>query len=199
MTIILSSGWENSGGADITDGGIWTSAGSIALTNSCRSGRFAVAASTTRALVYTFPSPKLSDGFVQIAFKRGSTPSGNTNFIEIYDSGYVSGVILYLDTSNVLQITCPSGTYSSGVTIALNAWYILEIERVVGAGNGIVRLWVNGELMVEKTAETISGNLNEVDTGLTSYSGAFDVVIDDVHVSDAYIGLISATKLWISF
>ena len=188
-TTILSSGWEDSGGTDVTDAGKWKgSVGSpTVVTSPVHHGTYALKCPGTRSGVYLIDQV-VSDAFLRFQARRNTTPTASMNIGELWDSGYGYGVYAYVDTSNVLYLHAPSGNYSSGVTLSVDTWYCIKIERKVGSGNGLAKLWVNEVLKVERTTETITGNTFEIDVGTLSYTGTLTAYFDCVVFADAYIG-----------
>ncbi|MCJ7634205.1 LamG domain-containing protein [Candidatus Bathyarchaeota archaeon] len=113
-----------------------------------------------------------------------SAPSEDVNYAALW--GTVSGdVFVRITATSLLQLIVPSGIISSGQTLSLNTWYCIEVQR----GSGIANLWLNGNLVASSTTETIVGNTYELDLGVLGSSlGNVITYIDDVVISDAYIG-----------
>ena len=190
FTTIFSSGWET---GEVTDGGIWTKVNNPTVTTSpVHHGSYALQCDATRELVYKFISN--NPCYLRFYLYRHSTPTANTIIAALYDNQYATDVRTYINTSNVLYLHAPSGDYSSGVTLSVDTWYCIEICRVIGSGNGLAKLWVDGTLKVDRTTETISGNSYEVNLGLCSYSGSFTGYFDCVVCADAYIGTEATLK-----
>jgi hypothetical protein len=120
-------------------------------------------------------------------FRRAETPSSDATLCQIADGAYSYIVKVELDTSNVVQLVAPSGTYSSGQTLDVDTWYCLEVLRKIGDGDGEAKLWINGVLKVEKTDETILNNSYEIDVG-PGWSADVDSYNDCVVMADAHIG-----------
>ncbi len=186
---IISSGWET---GEITDGGIWVKVGSpTVVTSPVHHGTYAMQCTAVRYFVYKMINQ--ATFFMRVYIRFTSFPSLNTraNEVTVYNGSYDNNVILYIYGSASAPnffLDVPSGDYDSGVSASLNTWYCLEIERKVGAGNGIANLWIDGVLKVEKTTETITGNAAEIDVGISSYTGAHTCVVDCAVGADAYIG-----------
>ncbi len=124
-------------------------------------------------------------------------------------------IILYTTTSNVNGVS-PISSFkvaynggpndwgalgTDGSVLTHNQWHCIEVEVLLntpGASNGLVRLWVDGNLMGEKLNLNIRGNTsNQINRamfgGWFSNGGTNPAVtniryIDDVTLSDSYIG-----------
>jgi hypothetical protein len=188
MTVLLSSGWENSGGDDSSDNALWTIVSAPNVVSSpVHSGTYAINIGAQQWLYKE--SAFGASTYIRFYFMRHTTPVSNVKISAIWDSpSYATPVSLALDTANIVQLTAPSGTYSSGVTLTVDTWYCIEYLRSTGAGNGQAKLWINGTLVVDKTTETMSGNGFELDIGGIVNTDNFEGYFDDVVVADAYIG-----------
>ena len=180
MTVLFSDGFENN------NFNAWTGTNGTPtiVTSPVHSRSYAVQLNSNNEMCYKDGSfgSRTNMGFY---FQHHDTPSSNSIIAEIWDIEWNTPLKLYVDASNVLWLTCPSGSYSSGVTLNIDVMYYIEFSRVVGAGNGQAKLWINGNLVVNKTAETISANSYELvivtRVGFTCY-------FDDVVIADSYIG-----------
>ena len=75
------------------------------------------------------------------------------------------------------------------IPIQLNTWYCIEIRRKVGSGNGIAQMWIDGNLVFNRTAEIITGNNRPVQSGNIYTTHADFVLFGDCYaVGDTYIG-----------
>jgi hypothetical protein len=81
----------------------------------------------------------------------------------------------------------------TGVTIEQERYYCLEVYCKVGAGDGVAKFWVDGELVGDfEDLDNSTYTLQYVHAGLVLYDGAEakEVYWDDFAVDSAYIGLI---------
>jgi hypothetical protein len=79
--------------------------------------------------------------------------------------------------------------YDSGITASTDQWYLIELSYKKNT-SGWFKLWIDGTLEVEQTGDT-SGHMTTADTIIGGYnldSLTITRIIDDVKVSDSYIG-----------
>jgi len=102
--------------------------------------------------------------------------------------GYSGGVKWRLCYRNGATWT----NYWTSIPAVVNTWYCVEIYWKLGASDGQVQMWIDGELAADlKDLDTDNyGNCTAVRNGVLSegFAGAFEVVEDCVVVADAYIG-----------
>jgi len=89
--------------------------------------------------------------------------------------------------------------FSTTPTPQLDTWFCVEIYMKVDATNGEVKMWVDGNLIVQDSGfdTTSGGNIDRVCSGIIYYGGSqsIDIYVDDVVVADTYIGPISGGGL----
>lgn len=190
INTIFSSGWENSGGTGIRDGGIWRSGstGTVVASpvyNGNYSACFATSSNNNVGVGKT-----LSEAYDTLYFRA------YVYFPSIHEDTYVALMYLYdLNWANSVyvvmqntagysewQLVTPSNTYSSlPAVISPNTWYCVEVERQTGSGNGTAALWVNGNLLCNSTSETMKTGTQIVSLGIIGNN--FTVVADDVVAS----------------
>jgi len=108
---------------------------------------------------------------------------------EMWDTpNYNQYVFILLNPSGVIYLNILGTEYSSGTTLSTDTWYCIEVQRTTGSGSGIVKLWINDAIKIDRTAETISDSTDEVDIGLTDYDGDdCECYFDGIKVADARI------------
>jgi hypothetical protein len=90
-------------------------------------------------------------------------------------------------------IRSQAGTFSASTGPSINQWYCVEFYTRIGSTNGIHRLWINGQIVIEETSlnTAAEGNVDSVRFGLTYLNGvtsSVDIYSDCFVISDAYIG-----------
>jgi hypothetical protein len=135
--------------------------------------------------------------YLRFYFRFSSSPSSTATLAALCPGNYATCVILYLNTSNYLVLEAPSGSETDDTALSTSTWYYLEILRKAGSGDGEAKLWVNGQLKINKTSETITNNTYEVDVGC-GWGNPVDSNYDDCIIADTYIGQESETytKTW---
>lgn len=196
-TTLFSSGWENSGGSDATDDGVWTTAsGSVSVDASySHSGTYGLRFLMDATPAYT--QKNLGSGYTELYvrsyFKFPSitlTSDSVTDVLGIRGTGYdwlaaatvlVSGGVAYFGLADY-NMNYPSST--TGVTVDSN-WHSLKLAYVKSA-SGFVKLYVDNELQ-----GTINGNFSSLTSAQFVYVGwqywggvTLTGYADDVEVSD---------------
>lgn len=196
MATLFSSGWENSGGSDVTDDGAfdWNTGTVSVVASPVKTGSYALQASgSSQAIVLTEGYNRAGSTFASCRFYMATLPASGEYlyFMGLKDASETQPirVAIYNDGGTLKWgLYAPSGVTYVAATITAATWYHVEVERTLGAGSGVGRLWVNGALINEKTTETINTNTNRLHLGLDYTSTSHTVNIDDVFVSDAKIG-----------
>ena len=207
FTEFLNSGWEDSGGSDITDDGKWDGtetygAGSVieVASDLVYAGDYAckttITASTSdkhaRAYV-TFSA--ISEVFTRLYIRWSALltdESGHYRFIQ-YKSGasWLTGLdLIYDGTDCHLQPEGEEGERGTTI-IQPNTWYCVEfnMKRAAGGG-GHFKVWLDGDLEIDWTGLTNSGT---IDTLMVADADDWKIPnhntwVDCVVVADAYIG-----------
>ena len=110
---------------------------------------------------------------------------------------YTSGSSHYWSLAYGTNTVSETDVNSAADTINVGQWYCIEIMFLSASGTGEVQMWVNGTSMLHITSLT-NNNLVASDIYTGAYveeTDDFTVYIDDVAVSDAYIGLVSGSSL----
>jgi hypothetical protein len=122
-----------------------------------------------------------------------SIPADITQILHVYDTTFGYSIKLNIngyDSPAQWAMTNEGGsTTDSGVTLSAATWYHVEVLRKVGAGSGAITLFVNGTKIYSSLAETITNNSLYVQVGEPYADANTDVYIDNVKVSDKYIGI----------
>jgi hypothetical protein len=201
MTILFTSGWENSGGTDVTDGGLWGSvSGTPTVTGSpVHSGNWALSC-PTNTNEYVGKS-----GFSNTVFntrfyvRLNAFPSNDsyetTTLVYLNPNGENVTIENRGDHMEWKLSAAGSNTYYNPVTpIAINKWYLGEIEY--NADSDFVKLYIEDSLVVTNngslTAAITGFYLGSVSQTTTLSNLAF---FDDIASADSYIGpLITTSK-----
>ena len=85
------------------------------------------------------------------------------------------------------------GIWSASTGPSMYQWYCVEFYTKIDATNGIHRLWINGQIIIEQTSlnTATEGNIDSVRFGLTYLNGvtsSVNVYGDSFVVSPTYIG-----------
>jgi hypothetical protein len=189
MAIIFIDSFESN------DFSVWTSNyGGCSVVNSPKySGNFAMEATDSAQQIAIKTGLNTATAFFRAYVYMPALPTAG-NYVKVmmmYDTGSSDevGAIIYNDGGTLKWgLGKFSGnTYVAG-TISATTWYCVEVQRTVGAGTGIAKLYVNGELLISATAETFNNNSDELHVCIDFASAAVTVNIDCVVVADAYIG-----------
>lgn len=82
---------------------------------------------------------------------------------------------------------CPSGNKAVKATILADTWYRIEFQRKTGDGNGVAKLWVDGNLILSSTTETITINGQHVYAGVSwTNSENFIAYFDNIIIDNTY-------------
>jgi len=211
FTTLFTSGWENSGGIDVLDGGAWTAEGVTA------GGLNSVVLAPVHSGTYAYQaSPSgLDQSFAQVS----KTLLGTAN--PLYLRFYININIINTNGLTLLARVCSGGNeflgdssrdicsvtiqgvgtdlylhnnlggYSCGVALVQGVWNCIEIGEYWGV-NGWQKLWLNGILVNSQTLDN-SGFWSASDgviLGLfhiNSNDAVLYAVYDDVVVADTRI------------
>jgi len=209
FTTFFTSGWENSGGSDVTDDGAWTGTeGSYAptVTSAIKyQGSYAMQcspASEDQSDVYKsgLPSTAIMYHRSYIYFSSG-LPSVDNDYFDFSGIGLtswqdsvfgnvkkISGAI-YWGMTTYVGGTRNQGWESSPSNPTTGVWYCTELVRDVT--NSSSKLYVDGTLKKD-LATSHFGNSNMVFDGISyiNYAGLV-AIVDCVVVADTYIGPIT--------
>lgn len=122
--------------------------------------------------------------------------NNTSRMANISDSAYSTTVGVNITNDGSVFLVAPSGTYDSAIDFVVDRWRCIEFERKTGAGTGLAKLWIDGNLEVNLTTETISGGAYEWDLGQTpSGTGHNEINFDDAQLADIYNGLLGEAAL----
>ena len=201
MTSIFSSGWENSGGSDVTDDDAWlTSSGEITVsTTEKNSGTYAAkillsagtsgwviktisAAGDVYLRAYVYIDSASSDTAHQ--YLRLGSSTGDVSFGAYTSDG--SSWVLYIDGD---------GLWDMWGSVTPNAYHCFELRR--SSTSGIVQAWLDDTLVVDESGLTVSGATTDAYVGIIYANKASGTVyVDDVEVADSKIGLLSTEPFY---
>jgi hypothetical protein len=191
---IFSSGWENSNGSNVADGGAWSSDSTGAVvTIPVYNGNYAASFSATpSSAIGATKTLNATYGtlYFRAYFYFPSAIPANTwvVLISLSDSDWENGVQVVLQNTagySQWQLTTPSNTYSSLPTvISPNKWYCVEVARQITSSNGAAALWVDGNMLCNSTSITMIYGTRNVFLGVSDCgSSNFTAVADDVVAS----------------
>lgn len=211
-TTIFSSGWENSGGTDPTDGGAWTGTivgGGASLTveslnphHGTYNAKTSLPASSTAVygLVYRTISAQTTINVRQY-FKYSTNPDIGYQFyvLRIDAIGEVARVYVYvINDAGTIKWKLryyAGGTYYEATSTTNapqpNTWFAVEVRYVVSSTSGEARLYINGDEIITQTGlNTGTSAITFVKCGAAAspLSPAINVYFDCVVVADTYIG-----------
>lgn len=184
QNIILNNGWENQppNYSDPTDNGTWTGTFGSPIVQSTivYSGNYSLEC-TPGASVYKYLSAGYNDLFVSFYVYFTNTPAAVTVLSYIGDSNWINTMSVSVGVSG-------GNTYwSVGLAhyvapIQTGQWYSVEIEREVGAGNGVIKLWINGVNVSSSSTQTVTNNGQVIDVGNPNNSSGITLYVDNVVV-----------------
>jgi hypothetical protein len=204
-TVIFNSGWENSGGTDVTDAGAWSGAvGSPIVTSSTAfQGYYSEQCdmNSTNYCYVNFGSSPLLHVFVKFYFKTTGYPSdyqGRAVMIILDDSYSLRCGLEYYNKGNgVCEWLLWTGTDygpDSGYVQQLNLsqWYYIEVEYYANGNNSQFHAWVDGTLVqttndsVTAPAQSIGVGCCAITAGIGNWSatGYFDSVVVSTSFND---------------
>jgi hypothetical protein len=188
MTTIFSSGWENSGGTDPTDGGAWTGTqGACSISSTYKHhGAYALALlGNNEGKAY---KTGMSNGpFRRAYFYFDSLPSsGNSiQLMQSYGSDIDESVYIVNNGAAVVwRLHTSSGDHDSSVVVVAKQWYC--VGHYIASGGTSV-LYVDG-VGVASGSEASTGTVTTLYIGAWNKYGYQDVYVDCVVDADAYIG-----------
>lgn len=197
MTTILESGWENSGGSDVTDNAAWdNSSGTPTISSATKkTGSYALSCNATSTYVYKQLASAYSDLFLQFDVYFSSLPTvtdDSVNLCRLADVDWNNSLRVYVEkTSGGLKWALYSGGtyyyYLPDSAITTGVWYRIQLRRKVGAGNGVGEVYINGVKRIEQTAETVTNNGQVVIVGTVYSAESETVVFDNVKASDVLL------------
>jgi hypothetical protein len=198
--VLFTSGWENSGGNDITDGGIWTSITNHpeVVTSPMHEGKYAALCNNQFGDIIIKQFTAQTQGHARVYFQYDTNP-GAGNYLELLlfvDSTSRNGMILRIyNTAGTIQwglyaYEPPAwNTYlAASPTPQPNVWYSIELEWT-GNTVGGDKVYLDGINILQGTSATDIISVDEFDCISYGVAGA-NLYFDDVIIADSYIGTI---------
>jgi len=204
FTTIFSSGWENSGGTDVTDGGAWTSyyqgTGNTLQVSSVdkHHGNYSLRAVNGGTDENWVRKDVGSQSTLYTRFYIKVTNLGLSTVVLYHaaDVGYFTCV--WITSSGNLRLRYYDGgstyTVTSSTTLSTNTWYCLEFKAVKSTTAGEYRVYLDGSEVTDLTQTNKnngSGGIDFIRVGSAcgyQSSNSLAVYIDCVVVADTYIG-----------
>lgn len=144
-------------------------------------------------VVYAPQISGASNFFISYYVYFGSIPTNSWMvFTNIYDASWGNQFcfgINFLSTSNTgqwLAGVSSSPIYSSAYTVNAGQWYFVQVQRQVGAGNGVVNMWIDGVNVISSSNQTIINDAAIFSVGQGSGT-AIDFFVDNFVAADAYL------------
>lgn len=209
FTVLFSSGWENSGGTDVTDGGAWTgtSGSPTVVETPMHHGTYAMCADAHNEYV------RKSIGSVSTVYARfyiyidSASGSDYDMFAEFVDGGGIP-VMRFgqggVTSGRPLRVVYEDGhdsyqTKTSATKFDLDTWYCVEMKLLRSHTDGEIHVWLNGEEVTDLAATGLDNDFYSAPLSFSvgtpkNYQSAV-VYIDCVVVADAYIGPESTVTL----
>jgi hypothetical protein len=208
ITPIFSSGWENSGGTDPSDGGVWNAGvfGNAAIVKSpVKSGEYGVDlpfSGSTFSILEKELSGTVSQTHYRFyvyfsTFAANPTHSSLQDIAVMTTSDWSHYYYVGLDTgetggASYWSVFDAYNNRKSTSSIALNTgqWYCVEFAVLTGSSGGYMKLWIDGNLAYTQNIDT-SGtpNVGYLFLGSASYNyNANTAFFDDLVVAPGYIG-----------
>jgi hypothetical protein len=189
-TTIFSDGFEcppNTAPATFT---AWSGTDATPLLNSTyvKSGSYSVKCSALNDQVRKTTTSSYSDVYFRLyAYFPNLPASGKSvSFSTIYDTSWGGAISLTVNSAGQFWF----GTSQAPTAAVAGQLYCIEMQRTVGTGNGVAKLWIDDVSQVNRTAETFSSNAQNFIAGWRGGDAdtSFTLFLDDVVIADAYIG-----------
>ncbi len=216
FTELFTSGWEDSGGSDVTDNGVWdgtsiSSGETLEVVGSpVHHGSYALHCESDSGSSYSIVYKELSsllELYGRVYLRVSAT--GTSNFSSIMSFNQSGGRWNYIcdvrftnwngSSTRMRIFNYPASAYydSGTFTTALDTWYCVEMRCFVNATTGILQGWLDGDLKIDRTnINTGSTQIGRIHVGINNAWAADDLYIDCVVAADTYIGPESATQTY---
>jgi hypothetical protein len=219
FTEFLNSGWEDSGGSDVTDDGKWDGYGGalgdpVVVSDVKQSGSYAARFTRTDTDGDCYVTKSWADNpddtFIRFYFRHSVLPaSWKTNsMLQVRGDGNNVLLLSYLQDGSGyrfrLRYFYPSTTdLYYAYTISVDTWYCIEVKMRMGdASTGEYRMWLDGSNVITATGLDTSGQADTdwMKLGFVWCNYTLVQHLDCVIVVDTYIGPETAeqtyTKTW---
>jgi hypothetical protein len=195
---IFNSGWEKSGGTDVTDGGKWDygAMGSpIVQSSIVNTGNYSLKCFNSGDYVTENLPSGYSDLLVSfyVYFPSSLPIYDNIDLLFVYDSSWGNSLTVVVQPYSTSAFWHVGSLSYQGPPISMGQWYNVTVERTVGAGNGVINLWINGVNVISNNAQTIASNAQNIQLGECSSSTGVTLYFDDVAVSTSQAPTITPT------
>jgi len=206
FTELFSSGWENSGGADATDGGAWTGVSNTptVVASPVHHGNYACSFDIQPEYCYKTFGSAYTELYMRAYVRLTTMPSANTQEIMLYrfkNAGANQVMAAALNNNGVntrwgLQYRDNgwqgAASSSQQMNPSVNTWYCVEIHAKIAAGAGVYQMWVNDSELTDITKTGITSdyaNMDRVEVGEIYRSAGWTTIVtaDCVVVADRRI------------
>lgn len=206
---VFSSGWEDSGGSDATDGGLWTgtnespgiSSGTVHTDN------YALLVNSDYEYVYKSIT-STTDIYVAAWIKFDVTPTSGAEcyFMQLLNGSSVVLRLQLIDSSGTdkwarvcSSVSTTNYAQSNTATNPGTIWTHIEMRASVGVSNTNYQVWVNETELSDIAASGFAPQsgcqaINRLEVGKWYTSGnmtSSTIYYDDVIYNDSYIGSVS--------
>ena len=191
FTVIFESGWENSGGVDVTDGGAWTgSSGTPTVVASpVHHGSYAMKCDHEGVeYVYKTFGSAYAAFFLRFYYRTDTLPPSGKwhDIVRFYEGASERASLFLYHDGTYLELGIDiNGAVEVHDVIAANTWYCMEFEY--DNNDDLHHLWLDGGLIVTNTNAAL-GSVDTVQLGVAgtnAYTG--DSFFDCVVVADQRI------------
>jgi hypothetical protein len=195
-TTIFSSGWENSGGTDVTDGGAWTgTVGSPTVQGTTvNSGSYAMNVTDATRVYKTITAE--DEAWYNSTIYLGAKTEDWRVFYQLYSvTNAVNIITVMFNKFNTFKIWYYSGSSSTNVqdlatTMNTGTWYNLGLHYKVDASEGSIDLYLN-DVAIWNSGNldtSYQGNVERFYVGDTGDMNADFYYVDDVSITDMEAG-----------
>ncbi len=194
----------DSGDLSAWNGNYTAGSGAISLNNTIKySSDYSLKSSSSAEASFAYAYKNISSAdviymqfFVYIDSESGNEPPV---YFATFESTTLGGSLIRVgitEAERALYIRIRSGGTTaygkSATTVSLDEWHRIEISRVKSELSGEYYVWFDGELVTDIGGNAFNTNDYSVDLitvgHYNSYRGAVESFIDNVVVSDSYIG-----------
>lgn len=192
-TTFLTSGWESSGGTDLTDNGAWSEilgSGGVITSSTVYQGAYAmqvIASSGDFMFLFGKEITPSSTVYVQFYYRVSTKPTSDTWTILVEDEDENGWWVRYGNDAGTEYMRLKiAGTESSEypVNFGVGCWQCIKAEYQSGNNN----LWINGSQLIHFTQTTVL-TVSEVVPGESGWaSWSHNAYFDSVTISTTDIG-----------
>jgi hypothetical protein len=186
---LFTSGWENSGGTDITDAGVWIGVGSpVVVQSPVHSGSYACQfSSSDQEYVYKTFTPVSNVSLSAYIYFVNLPSSGNQMKCAFVFGEYIGAWAQVVNTGDgVFWGYYANGPdFISNMSVNTGQWYEVQIQAAVVEDYLIYSIFINGVQIADNQTNPYHINyLNYVGVGGWGKSESVTNYVDDIIVTD---------------